>query len=192
MGCQKLQKNVHIIDMGRERHIVNKSNIAVLKECERLDIRFALLPPNTTDKTQPLDVAFFRPLKVHWRKIMEKYKLKFPYATGLNKSHFPGLLKQLMTCKELNEKKVLQSGFRACGIWPVNRNEVMKKLPKPQNNDEPEDEVQVATVHRGVSDAVLELLQKFKYNPKMVNGKAVEVKGVRNIIRFELDKSSQR
>jgi len=33
---------------------------------------------------------------------------------------------------------------------------------------------------------------KFKYKPKMVDGKPVEVKGVRNIIRFELDKSSKR
>lgn len=139
-------------------------NIDVLQMCERLGIRFALLPPNTTDKTQPLDVAFFRPLKVHWRKILESYKLKYPSSTGLSKQHFPHLLKKLMTCKELNEKKVLQSGFRACGIWPLNREEVLKKLPQvPRNGD---DEQEVATVNRVVSDAVLELLQKFKYNPR--------------------------
>ena len=40
--------------------------------------------------------------------------------------------------------------------------------------------------------AAISAANKFKYKPKMVNGKAVEVKGVRNLIRFELDKSSQR
>lgn len=34
--------------------------------------------------------------------------------------------------------------------------------------------------------------KKFKYKPKIENGKAVEVTGVRNIIRFELDKSKKR
>lgn len=36
--------------------------------------------------------------------------------------------------------------------------------------------------------AAMEAAKKFKYKPKMVNGKPVEVAGVRNIIRFELDK----
>jgi len=34
-------------------------------------------------------------------------------------------------------------------------------------------------------------VSKFKYKPKIENGKAVEVNGVRNIIRFELDKSGR-
>jgi len=34
----------------------------------------------------------------------------------------------------------------------------------------------------------LAAVKKFKYKPKVVNGKPVEVSGVRNIIRFELEK----
>ncbi len=42
----------------------------------------------------------------------------------------------------------------------------------------------------GVFDsAAINAASKFKYKPKMVNGVPVEVPGVRNIIRFELDKS---
>jgi len=40
--------------------------------------------------------------------------------------------------------------------------------------------------------AALSAAKKFKYKPKIENGKAIEVPGVRNIIRFELDKSSKR
>ncbi|UTW47420.1 energy transducer TonB [Bacterioplanoides sp. SCSIO 12839] len=40
--------------------------------------------------------------------------------------------------------------------------------------------------------AALTAAKKFKYKPKIENGKAIEVPGVRNIIRFELDKSSKK
>ena len=39
--------------------------------------------------------------------------------------------------------------------------------------------------------AAISAAKKFKYKPKIENGEAVEVKGIRNIIRFELDKSSK-
>lgn len=39
--------------------------------------------------------------------------------------------------------------------------------------------------------AAMNAAKKFKYKPKIENGKAIEVPGVRNIIRFELDKSKK-
>ena len=40
--------------------------------------------------------------------------------------------------------------------------------------------------------AAINAAKKFKYKPKIEDGKAIEVTGVRNIIRFELDKSSKK
>ena len=40
--------------------------------------------------------------------------------------------------------------------------------------------------------AAISAAKKFKYKPKVEDGKAVEVNGIRNIIRFELDKSSKK
>jgi len=40
--------------------------------------------------------------------------------------------------------------------------------------------------------AAINAAKKFKYKPKVENGKAIEVTGIRNIIRFELDKSSKK
>jgi periplasmic protein TonB len=37
----------------------------------------------------------------------------------------------------------------------------------------------------------LAAVKKFKYKPKVENGKPVDVKGVRNIIRFELEKNGK-
>lgn len=39
--------------------------------------------------------------------------------------------------------------------------------------------------------AAISAAKKFKYKPKIENGEAMEVTGIRNIIRFELDKSSK-
>lgn len=39
--------------------------------------------------------------------------------------------------------------------------------------------------------AAINAAKKFKYKPKIENGEAIEVTGIRNIIRFELDKSSK-
>lgn len=44
-------------------------SLEVLRICELNDIKFIALPSNATHLLQPLDVVFFRPLKVNWRKI---------------------------------------------------------------------------------------------------------------------------
>jgi hypothetical protein len=42
----------------------------VIKLSEKYNIDFIFLPPNSTHITQPLDVAFFRPLKGSWRALL--------------------------------------------------------------------------------------------------------------------------
>lgn len=42
----------------------------IVKTCEKLNIRFICLPPNATRLLQPLDVAFYAPLKRYWREIL--------------------------------------------------------------------------------------------------------------------------
>ncbi|XP_049792590.1 uncharacterized protein LOC126199707 [Schistocerca nitens] len=37
-----------------------------IEECERNNISFILLPPNSKHPRQPLDVSFFRPMKAVW------------------------------------------------------------------------------------------------------------------------------
>ncbi|CAK1592634.1 unnamed protein product [Parnassius mnemosyne] len=49
-------------------------NMEVLKACKSHNIAFVALPPNSTHLTQPLDVAYFRPLKLRWRQILDQWK----------------------------------------------------------------------------------------------------------------------
>ena len=47
---------------------------SVIETCEKNNISFTLLPPNSTHLTQPLDIAVFRPLKRHWPSVLENLK----------------------------------------------------------------------------------------------------------------------
>lgn len=77
--------------------------------------------------TQPLDVAFFKPVKVAWRKILseDKESASGTKKTTLEKEHFPRLLKKLMTELEPNQVDNLKSGFRKCSIFPVDVEELL-------------------------------------------------------------------
>lgn len=102
----------------------------IINLCEEHDIRFVFLPPNSTHLTQPLDIAFFGPLKKEWRKILLQYKIENPNQKTLNKKHFPALLKKLMENIDVQNKQNLQSGFRAAGIYPLNPRQVLKRIPE--------------------------------------------------------------
>lgn len=127
-------------------------NMHVLQLCEQHNIRFVCLPPNTTHITQPLDVAFFAPMKKIWRGILTRWKesksgSKYP---TIPKDTFPTLLKELMTSLKENKAQNLISGFKKCGIYPLNRQILLDRLP----------ENQTAVNEHIVGEAFLEQLEK--------------------------------
>lgn len=102
--------------------------MTVIQECENNNIRFALLPPNSTHLLQPLDVAYFRPLKSSWRAILGKWKLK--HRGVIPKTEFPRLLKEAIENIGLKSKENSIAGFSACGIVPLNPDRVLQKIPR--------------------------------------------------------------
>ena len=64
-------KNVLIGD-NLSSHI----NLNVLELCKQNDVCFVALPPNSTHLMQLLDVVYFRPMKMAWRKILTDWKTK--------------------------------------------------------------------------------------------------------------------
>ncbi|XP_074040067.1 uncharacterized protein [Leptinotarsa decemlineata] len=103
----------------------------VLGLCEENDIRFVCLPPNSTHLTQPLDVAFFRPLKVAWRKILGSWKETEAgrRCPVLPKQEFPRLLKELLNTIQPKQADNLVSGFEKCGIYPTDPAPLIARLP---------------------------------------------------------------
>lgn len=133
-----------------------------VKLCKDNDISFIFLPANSTHLTQPLDVAFFRPLKSTWRQILEEWKKGPGRAEAtVPKDKFPTLLKKL--CDSLKGENVI-AGFKKCGLVPLNRNKVLSMLPKiidEEENQNPED-IQKDT--EAVDKSFQELLQSLRHD----------------------------
>ncbi|CAH1732694.1 unnamed protein product [Aphis gossypii] len=112
----------------------------VIIECEKNQISFVCLPKNSTHLTQPLDVGFFRPLKQAWRCTLDKWKSQNTRIKAIPKASFPNILKiALETMDNYGDKnsvsKNLVSAFRATGIYPLCREQVLSKLPNDNENN---------------------------------------------------------
>lgn len=106
-------------------------SLEVVKACEQHNIAFVALPPNSTHLTQPLDVAYFRPLKSHWRRILDEWKStrEGQIMPTIPKNRFPSLLKQLWESVMPRTENNLKAGFFKTGIYPTNENPVLERLP---------------------------------------------------------------
>ncbi|CAB3233177.1 unnamed protein product [Arctia plantaginis] len=83
------------------------------------------------------DVAFFRPLKVAWRQILQKWKkTDGRLLSCVPKGCFPKMLKLLMDQININSENNIRAGFHKTGITPFNPNEVLARLPEETQNDE--------------------------------------------------------
>lgn len=128
----------------------------VLEACKTFNIAFKCLPANSTHLCQPLDVAFFGPLKRYWREILTAFKQKYSgRSISVSKAHFPALLNELMDKLAPVAKDSLQAGFRKCGLFPLNRNEVLRCLPEDKLISTPPEE--------SMAESVLQFLKGMRY-----------------------------
>lgn len=130
-------------------------NLKVLKACEDHNISFIALPPNSTHLTQPLDLAFFRPLKTHWRQILDEWKAtpdgqRMPTVP---KNIFPSLLKKLWVKLLVNAQANLQAGFKKAGIYPLCPTKVLERLPSYIDPNAPNPDTSL------VSDAFIQYIE---------------------------------
>lgn len=107
----------------------------VIKLCQEQNIKFVLLPPNSTHLCQPLDVAFFRPLKLAWRNVLDDWKRK--NSGVVPKSEFPRLLKKTFENIAITSKTNVISGFRKAGIFPVCPDKVISQIPEATDSNAP-------------------------------------------------------
>ncbi|KAJ8869532.1 hypothetical protein PR048_028523 [Dryococelus australis] len=115
---------------SKRDNICSHFNCRVLALCWDNDIKFVALPPHSAHLLQPLDMAFFRHMKGAWRSLLTNSKEtdEGRRITTVPKTIFPHLLNDLM--QELAERQItnLKAGFKACGVSPLNKNEVLKKF----------------------------------------------------------------
>lgn len=121
------QSSFRPLDLDGEKvigdNLSSHININVLRLCELHNVKFVCLPPNSTHLTQPLDVAFFAPMKKSWRGILTKWKesksgSKYP---TIPKDIFPALLRELIESLKTNQGQNLKAGFEKCEIVPLSK-----------------------------------------------------------------------
>lgn len=115
-------------------NLASHLSINAVTLCEQHGIEFVFLPSNSTHLTQPLDVAFFRPLKINWRKVLTEWK-KNRRSSNLPKDQFPTLLSNVFERGQPEFRQNILSGFKKCGIVPLSRDKVLERLP-PELVDE--------------------------------------------------------
>lgn len=131
---KKLQEKKVVIADNLSTHL----NVQIFEKCREENIHFVCLPANSTHLTQPLDVAFFHPMKVAWRKVLMQWKnTPEGIQSGvLPKQQFPGLLKHVFEVLEPNFKQNLQSGFKKCGIVPCDVEPLLERISKNKVHQE--------------------------------------------------------
>ncbi|CAG9783618.1 unnamed protein product [Diatraea saccharalis] len=96
-------------------------------------------------------------MKIAWRNILLKWKkTDGRNLSSVPKGCFPKLLKQLLTDLSENVESNLKVGFRKAGIHPINRDQVLFRLPSEENED-PEKS------RYAVDKSVLEILKEMRY-----------------------------
>ena len=84
------------------------------------------LPPNTTHLTQPLDKGVFGPFKIYWRQVCHDFRVSHP-GRVVNIYNFSSLLSKAWM-EAMTAVNIVQ-GFKTTGIYPLDADAVIKKLP---------------------------------------------------------------
>lgn len=142
----------------------------VLEACQEYNIRFICLPPNSTHILQPLDVSYFGPLKNCWKGLLRDWKKKNPNVNVLAKSTFPFVLAALFGNME-NQKQNVISGFAGCGLYPLNRERVKRKLPLDLNTSTSNDSGISAMPIGAAAESLLTFMQQQRgFSPNVQAG----------------------
>lgn len=114
-------------------------SLKAVQLCKEKNIDFVFLPANSTHLTQPLDVAFFKPLKTAWRQVLEQWKKTDGRdMKSVPKGCFPRLLKLLVDRISPNSEINIRAGFRKSGLVPLDSTPVLSKLPTQKRSTEDE------------------------------------------------------
>ena len=118
----EIKKPVIMFLDGYSSHLTYKC----VRTAKEMDIILVKLPPNSTHLLQVLDVSVFKPAKTNWTKIVKSWFRQTRFQT-VSKSVFPTLLNKLFDTL-VEKPDYLINGFRATGIWPLNKELVLQKI----------------------------------------------------------------
>lgn len=115
------------------------------------------LPPNSSHALQPLDVAYFSPLKKVWRNILRNF-FRESRLQSIDKAVFPSLLKSLM---EKSKAENIHSGFLGAGLFPLDQTKSKKKiLPNEVDLMNEDEDANISKLHEAIIHTISPPLSK--------------------------------
>ena len=113
-----------------------------------------------------------------------KEKFKRRTEGAFDKQFFPSLLKRLINSQKSFMQKNLQSGFRACGIHPLQRSEPLSRLPNTTS-------LNVSESNSSLNEPIIGLLKNIRgcWEKKRRRGKMIAQPG-ENLSSAKFDCSS--
>ena len=122
--CIPPERPICLLVDGHSSHI----DLETSKSCRDNNIYLYCLPPHSSHITQPLDVGFFSPLKVAWKREVINYNSEHPGAT-VSKTSFARVFRKayLSTVKA----DTLINAFRHAGIYPPNYLQIDQRKLQP-------------------------------------------------------------
>ncbi|XP_065642522.1 uncharacterized protein LOC136074146 [Hydra vulgaris] len=100
-------------------HVTHSKNLAAIYLARNAGVRMVSLPPHTTHRLQPLDVAFFGPLGTYYDEAMRKWMrshISQPVTTWQVAELFGDAYSQAASLR------IAMKGFQASGFWPLDIN----------------------------------------------------------------------
>ena len=140
-------------------------NLQLLQFCKEKMIEIIALYPNSTHLIQPLDVAFFHPLKEVYKKAIVEYKLE-KGIVDIKKAMVPVILKKAL--EKMNYAEGIKNGFRSSGLYPFNADAVdfniLKKKSKKKKDSVNKNSAANNVVNQSSNKNIVELLNFFETN----------------------------
>jgi len=123
------RSHLRLLD-GHSTHIYNLEFLELMKAN---DVHPFVFPAHTTHWLQPADKALFRSLKAHWTN-QGIVAVNRSGGKSLGKHGFFSIFTPAWTAACVAE--TAQDGFRGCGVFPVNRNDVPASAYVPSETSE--------------------------------------------------------
>ncbi|KAL0102680.1 hypothetical protein PUN28_018176 [Cardiocondyla obscurior] len=93
--------------------------MALSNFCSEKEIELIALYPNATHILQPLDVAFFHPLKTSWAKVVRQWRME-NNGERIKREKFAQLMQRAINVLEVDI--ILKNGFEKTGLHPFSSN----------------------------------------------------------------------
>ena len=109
---------------GHKSHLT----LSVIAAAKREGVTLLYFPPHCSHVLQPLDVGFFGPLKAEFAKVAGNL-CHFNNSFVVNRAHFARVFRH--PYQGLKDRGIVVTGFRKCGIFPLDPNaiDVTRLLP---------------------------------------------------------------